>query len=1065
MPSNFPPTSGPGDFAAVYGPIASRIGAQLGVDPTTVLGQLGLETGWGKSIIPGTNNLGNIKDFAGGGVAATDNMTGSRDRYRAYPTPDAFADDYVSLIQRKYPGAMNAQNPQAFATALQAGGYAEDPRYVDKVTQAARMAGSAPGPVMNALGRAVGSMIPSANAQPLRKGSSMANPQADNSATEWDALDRQFMQGAPKQESGSDPWDALDAQFAQPAPSQKAPKAAQAAATERAPQAVTSTGGGVDGGGVDGGGVAGALNRGLGRVFPLATMAQTMRTGGMDVAAAKGTASGFADVGNTLLNAAAGGADSLMGPDNAISRWNAERQASLKDFNRENDSVSFGVGRLGGNIAATAPLGGAMGAGVKALGAVQGLTRAAPVLDALGSSIASGGFRTGAAPGVLGGQLGSMAARVGGGAIAGGASAGLVDPSSAGIGAAVGGALPAVFRAATLGSDLVGRGVRAVAKPDEVRAAEAIMQAGGYKTPEDIAQVRSALGAQGPNIVAEPPTVPQILQNPGISQLQRTLRNSGDTSLLQREAAQNQARFAALDRISPVTGTVQQSAENFGNALAPQVRAADEAARLKTDRAFEAVDPFNETRLHLPIAQMEAAKAKYLGPGTFGGGNVAQTAIDTARSIGTETLPAINAVRGAPEEGQTLLQAVRRAGGINAASKSGQGLAGELKDLRQTKGMGGLVRNGQGESVDRLAQRLHADGYLPDEDPATLLNALRDPDLANARPFSSQDGRGYQAAREAAQGDMPPMKEIPRGVPLRDLQNLRSSIGEAHATAQAKGHTREAAALDKMRTEIDTKANEVAAGRAMPGEHFPPDVVAQWQVALGVHQDRMMRYRTGPQASIFRQGGDGLPAAQGAELAPKFFSPRLSQADDMAAFQRVATPDTTAALKSYAVTDAANQTNRLGDLSNAKFSNWMDRRSGAVNGLFSEAERATLGGVGSDLARADAAQSLGMAVGSNTAQNVQSALGLGLLDNRALNIAASRVPVVGRFTGPMLDALKESAKRGKVEKLGGLLADPEALDRAIAESLGYSARRPGLLEGRSAVPLLLRTSPLLTTDR
>ena len=910
------------------------------------------------------------------------------------------------------------------------------------------MAGSAPGPVMNALGRAVGSMIPSANAQPLRKGSSMAKPQADSSAPEWDALDRQFMQGAPKLETGSDPWDALDAQFARAAP-------AQAPATERAPQAVASTGGG---------GVLGALNRGLG-VIPGVTMARAMRTGGMDVAAAKGTASGFADVGNTLLNAATGGVNALVGPDNAISRWNAERQAGLQDFNRANDSVSFGVGRLGGNIAATAPVGGLLGGVVKAAGTVPGLTRAAPVLDALGSSIASGGFRTGAAPAVLGGQLGSMAARVGGGALTGGASAGLVDPSSAGVGAAVGGVLPGAFGAAAKAGDLVSVGARSLLKPDKVRAAEAIMQAGGYKTPEEIAQVRSALGAQGPNIVAEPPTVPQILQNPGISQLQRTLRNSGDTSLLQREAAQNNARFAALDRISPVSGTVQQSAENFGNSLAPQVRAADEAARVQTERAFAGVDPFNETGFHLPIAQMEAAQARYLGPGTFGGGNVAQKAIDTARSIGTETLPAVKAVRGVTEDGQTLLQAVRRAGGINAASKSGQGLAGELKDLRQTKGMGGLILNGRGESVDRLAQRLHAQGYIPDEDPATLLNALRDPDLANARPFSSQLGKGYQAALEASQGDMPPVRQIPRAVPFSEVQNLRSSIGEAHATAQAKGHTREAAALDEMRREIDSHVNEVASGRAQPGEHFPADSVNQWRVALGKHQDRMKNYRTGPQASIFRQGGDGLPAAQGAELAPKFFSPRLSQADDMAAFQRVATPDTTAALKNYAVTDAANQTNRLGELSNAKYQNWINRRSGAVNGLFNEGERATLGGVGSDLARADAAQSLGMAVGSNTAQNVQGALGLGLLDNRALNIAANRVPVVGRFTGPMLDALRESAKRGKVEKLGGLLSDPEALDRAIAESLSYSTRRPGLLSNDPVLPLLLRTSPLLATDR
>ena len=115
--------------------------------------------------------------------------------------------------------------------------------------------------------------------------------------------------------------------------------------------------------------------------------------------------------------------------------------------------------------------------------------------------------------------------------------------------------------------------------------------------------------------------------------------------------------------------------------------------------------------------------------------------------------------------------------------------------------------------------------------------------------------------------------------------------------------------------------------------------------------------------------------------------------------------------------------------------------------------------------RADSAQSLGMAVGSNTAQNVQNALGLGLLDSPFVNMLANRIPGVGKFTGPMLDGLRETAKRGKVEKLGGLLADPEALDRAIAESLGYSARRAGLLANDPRVPLLLRPAPLLTTDR
>ena len=53
-------------------------------------------------MIPGTNNLGNIKDLSGGGVSARDNMTGSTDAYRAYASPSDFASDYASLIARKY---------------------------------------------------------------------------------------------------------------------------------------------------------------------------------------------------------------------------------------------------------------------------------------------------------------------------------------------------------------------------------------------------------------------------------------------------------------------------------------------------------------------------------------------------------------------------------------------------------------------------------------------------------------------------------------------------------------------------------------------------------------------------------------------------------------------------------------------------------------------------------------------------------------------------------------------------------------------------------------------------
>ncbi|EKS9798229.1 MULTISPECIES: glucosaminidase domain-containing protein [Burkholderia] len=129
-PTSYTPSS----FAAQYGGVADAVGQKLGVDRNVLLAQWGHETGWGKSVIPGTNNLGNIKDFSGAGVAARDNMTGSTDAYRAYASPSDFASDYASLISRKYPGAVGAgADMSRFASALKAAGYAEDPQYVAKL--------------------------------------------------------------------------------------------------------------------------------------------------------------------------------------------------------------------------------------------------------------------------------------------------------------------------------------------------------------------------------------------------------------------------------------------------------------------------------------------------------------------------------------------------------------------------------------------------------------------------------------------------------------------------------------------------------------------------------------------------------------------------------------------------------------------------------------------------------------------------------------------------------------------------------------------------------------------
>ncbi|WP_186055210.1 glycoside hydrolase family 73 protein [Burkholderia gladioli] len=124
-------------FVQQYAPVAAAVGQRIGVAPDVLLGQWGLETGWGKSIVAGTNNLGNIK---GPGVAATDNQTGSTDQYRAYATPAAFGSDFANLIAGRYQGALGAgSDAAAYGKALQSGGYAEDSKYASKLSGAVDM--------------------------------------------------------------------------------------------------------------------------------------------------------------------------------------------------------------------------------------------------------------------------------------------------------------------------------------------------------------------------------------------------------------------------------------------------------------------------------------------------------------------------------------------------------------------------------------------------------------------------------------------------------------------------------------------------------------------------------------------------------------------------------------------------------------------------------------------------------------------------------------------------------------------------------------------------------------
>lgn len=152
---------------------------------------------------------------------------------------------------------------------------------------------------------------------------------------------------------------------------------------------------------------------------------------------AAGAALGISDIGNTALNALA----YLPGKVSpAVAQWNRTRNADFDALTEQNkDSTAFKVARVGANIAATLPVGGALG---ELAAMIPGVAAATPGLVA---AIRSGGFTTGAP---IANPLLNLATRTAGGTITGGATAGLVNPDDAGAGALIGGALPGAVKVA-----------------------------------------------------------------------------------------------------------------------------------------------------------------------------------------------------------------------------------------------------------------------------------------------------------------------------------------------------------------------------------------------------------------------------------------------------------------------------------------------------------------------------------------------------------------------------------------------------------------------------------------
>lgn len=138
------------DFIRMMWPHAQRAGSALGVDPSALVAQAALETGWGRAVPTNSSGTSSYNLF---GIKAGSSWQGATakvptlefedgvavrkvERFRAYDSPAASFDDYARLIANnpRYANARGAGGDVAsFASALQRGGYATDPNYAQKI--------------------------------------------------------------------------------------------------------------------------------------------------------------------------------------------------------------------------------------------------------------------------------------------------------------------------------------------------------------------------------------------------------------------------------------------------------------------------------------------------------------------------------------------------------------------------------------------------------------------------------------------------------------------------------------------------------------------------------------------------------------------------------------------------------------------------------------------------------------------------------------------------------------------------------------------------------------------
>lgn len=180
---------------------------------------------------------------------------------------------------------------------------------------------------------------------------------------------------------------------------------------------------------------------------------------------AAGAIRGAGSIGATLLTPLDYAARKMGIQNDFIGRTDRREamDAGLQSMGADPSSLAYKGGKLGGEIAGTAGIGGALAKGVLAL--PKAIPAAAPFVPKVAAALQSGGFSLGGAPAkTMAGKVGEQLLRAGAGATVGGTQAGLVNPDDAGTGAVLGGAMPGAAKLAGEAGKLAKRGANALVR-------------------------------------------------------------------------------------------------------------------------------------------------------------------------------------------------------------------------------------------------------------------------------------------------------------------------------------------------------------------------------------------------------------------------------------------------------------------------------------------------------------------------------------------------------------------------------------------------------------------------